>query len=79
MAENDKDAVLIEIEDDATPLPGPDAAPPVPDLVEMPTGAAMQAAAGLAARPPSRLGRIFWSALLGFILFAAGILSLIHI
>ena len=44
MAENDKSAVLIEIEEDASPLPGPDAAPPVPELVEMPTGAAMQAA-----------------------------------
>ena len=73
MAENDKSAVLIEIEEDAASLPGPEDAPPVPDVVDLPTGAAMQAAASIAARPPSRLGRIFWSALLGFILFAAGI------
>jgi len=73
VAENDKSAVLIEIEDDASPLPGPDQVPPVPDLVEMPTGTAMQAAVGLAARPRSPLGRVFWSAFLGFILFAAGI------
>ncbi|MCV2880477.1 YcjF family protein [Actibacterium sp. XHP0104] len=64
--------VLIDLEDTA-PAPGPDAAPPVPDLAEVPTGRAMQTMATLAARKPSRLGRFFWSAALGLIGFWASV------
>ncbi len=59
-----KGPVLIDLEDaeEARDAPGPEAAPAVPDLgppaVE---GAAMQIAARLAARPPSRLARWFWA------------------
>lgn len=66
-------AVLIDLEDEETPAPTPAEAPPVPDPTPVPTGAAMQAVVQLGARPPSRLGRLFWSALVGFVLFAAGI------
>ncbi len=52
--------ILIDL--DGTPAaPGPEAAPPVPDP-DGPAaeGRAMQAAAVLAARRPSRLSRLFW-------------------
>jgi putative membrane protein len=51
--------VLIDLDD--TPA-DPGAAAPVPDAA-LPEGRAMQAAAGLAARPPSRVARAFWGAL----------------
>lgn len=56
-----KGPILIDLEDRETG-PSPAEAPPVPDL-DMPTppeGRAMQAAATLAARRPSRLARLFW-------------------
>lgn len=58
--------VLIDLE--ADPAPNVADAPPVPDLVDsLPEGQAMQVAAQLASRRPSRLARWFWS-LLGLIL-----------
>ncbi|WP_299623788.1 YcjF family protein [uncultured Tateyamaria sp.] len=64
-----KGPVLIEIEDsDAVPQVAD--APPVPDgPVAVPQGAAMQSAARIAGRKPSRLSQLFWS-LLGAILTA---------
>ncbi|WP_299611320.1 YcjF family protein [uncultured Tateyamaria sp.] len=69
-----KGPVLIEIEDD--PAPKVADAPPVPDTtpVAMPRGEAMQMAARVATRKPSRLGRLFWglaAALLMALLSAA--------
>ncbi len=59
--------VLIDLEgkDEAAPVTVAEA-PPVPDL-DMPQGRAMQGAAGLAARPPSRLMRWFWGLASGVI------------
>lgn len=53
--------VLIDLENKAPALT-PDQAPPVPDadLAPRPEGRAMQRLATLAARKPSRLGRLFW-------------------
>ncbi|MCH2165886.1 MAG: TIGR01620 family protein [Marinovum sp.] len=60
--------VLISLDDGATDTPSPADAPVVPDLsASMPQGAAMQAAASWAARPPSRLARWFWGALMTLI------------
>ncbi|WP_299963299.1 YcjF family protein [uncultured Roseobacter sp.] len=54
--------VLIDMTDAAEPQPSVAEAPPVPETdVPRPTGQAMQAAAGLAMRRPSRLMRWFWS------------------
>ena len=61
--------VLIEL--DEAPELSPAEAPPVAD---MPVNAAMQTAARLAARPPSRLARWFWAislSLLGFVVSVA--------
>ncbi len=56
-----KGPVLFEIEEDVTAPPSVAEAPPVPDIVEpAPAGQAMQIAARLAARKPSRLVRLFW-------------------
>lgn len=63
--------VLIEL--DTTPEVGPSEAPPVIDAPEAPTGAAMQAAAQWAARPPSRLVRWFWGLLLTLVGFVASV------
>jgi len=61
-----KGPVLFDLEDAA---PSVAEAPPVPDLVavEVPQGAAMQAAAQFAARKPSRLVRLFWGLLVALI------------
>lgn len=57
-----KGPVLIELEDSETASPAE--APPVPELTApAPQGQAMQTAAALAARPPSRLARWFWGLL----------------
>ena len=69
-----KGPVLIEIEDEAAPKVAD--APPVPDTVPVsaPQGDAMQMVARVAARKPSRLGRLFWGltgALLAAVLSAA--------
>jgi putative membrane protein len=62
-----KGPILIELEQ-ADTAPGPDTAPSVPDPdptgPDAPQGRAMQAAATLAARRPSRLSRLFWGLLL---------------
>ncbi|MFD0860042.1 YcjF family protein [Roseovarius aquimarinus] len=64
-----KGPILFDL-DESAPRAAPSEAPPVPepDLPEAPQGAAMQTAAVLAARRPSRLARLFWglvAALLG--------------
>ncbi len=59
-----KGPVLIDLEDaeEAKDAPGPEAAPAVPDTgPPAAEGTAMQIAARLAARPPSRLARWFWA------------------
>ncbi|WP_106746075.1 YcjF family protein [Yoonia maritima] len=64
--------VLIDL--DETETAKPDTAPPVPDLVTTPQGAAMQQVAAIAAHKPSRLARWFWSitvSLVGFIVSLA--------
>ncbi|WP_195818542.1 YcjF family protein [Roseobacter sp. MH60115] len=54
--------VLIELEDEKSDRLTVADAPPVPDDTPgMPSGQAMQVAAGIAARKPSRLVRWFWS------------------
>lgn len=61
-----KGPVLFDLED-ATPSVAE--APPVPDVlaVDVPQGAAMQVAARLAARKPSRLVRLFWGLLVALV------------
>ncbi|MFC3614289.1 YcjF family protein [Lutimaribacter marinistellae] len=51
--------ILFDLEDDAQPAPKVSDAPPVPDMAP-PQGEAMQIAARVAARKPSRLARWFW-------------------
>lgn len=67
-----KGPVLFDLEKAQSPRPQVADAPPVPDVTApLPEGRAMQVAATLAARKPSRLGRVFcWlaSALIGAIL-----------
>lgn len=71
-----KRPVVIDL-DEAEAAPGPEAAPPVPDPEPRhpaPEGRAMQTAATLAARRPSKLARAFWGialALLGAVLSVA--------
>lgn len=56
-----KGPVLFDLENDTAPRPQVAAAVPVPDMVPVaPQGQAMQMAARLAARKPSRLVRLFW-------------------
>lgn len=56
-----KGPVLFDLETDEAPRPEVSEAPPVPDIVATPPqGQAMQLAARLAARRPSRLVRMFW-------------------
>ena len=56
-----KGPVLFEIQEEALPSPDVSEAPPVPEITEAPPqGQAMQIAARLAARKPSRLVRAFW-------------------
>ena len=67
-----KGPVLIDLEDD--PAPPVADAPPVSDVEAAPQGEAMQLAARLAARKPSRLARWFWGllvALLGAVISVA--------
>ena len=64
--------VLIDLE--GTAAAQPDAAPAVPDDLDVPRGAAMQHVAAIATRRPSRLARWFWSvtfALVGFVVSLA--------
>lgn len=70
---NAKGPVLFDLDDDA-PAPTPDAAPPVPDMLDSaPQGQAMTTAAALAARPVSRLARWFWSLLVALITTVASV------
>ena len=65
--------VLFDLKDEKTPPPPVAEALPVPDT-DRPQGAAMQAAARVAARRPSRLARWFWglaAALLGAVISVA--------
>lgn len=56
-----KGPVLFDLEETSTPRPSVSQALPVPDLsVPAPQGQAMQAAARLAARKPSKLSKLFW-------------------
>lgn len=55
-----KGPVLFDLQEDSAPRPQVSEAPPVPDLMLVPQGQAMQIAAKLAARKPSRLIRAFW-------------------
>ncbi len=67
-----KGPVLIDL--DESPTPDVADAPAVPDLGPTPQGEAMQMAARLAARKPSRLARLFWGllvALLGAVVSVA--------
>jgi putative membrane protein len=68
-----KGPVVIDL--DGGEAAAPDAAPPVPETGPVARATAFQAAVGMAARPPSRLGRWFWgiAGLLGtLILSVAG-------
>ena len=56
-----KGPVLFDLEEDTTARPSVSDAPPVPDVgAPAPQGQAMQIAARLAARKPSKLVRLFW-------------------
>jgi putative membrane protein len=67
MSDPTKGPVMFDLEDDA-PSVDPSSVPPVPDMQPVvPTGAAMQTIAVLAARKPSLLGRIFWGALVALV------------
>jgi putative membrane protein len=55
-----KGPVLFDLQEDSAPRPQVSEAPPVPDLMLVPQGQAMQIAAKLAARKPSQLIRAFW-------------------
>lgn len=66
-----KGPVMIEITDPAPILP--QEAPLPPDALPLPQGQAMQLAARLAARRPSRLARLFWGAAGGIVTLVAGI------
>ncbi len=64
--------VIIDL--DETPKHTPATAPPVPEAgPDLPTGQAMQTLAVLSARRPSRVGRLFWGALLALVGFAASL------
>ena len=64
-----KRPVLIELDEPADVTPA--TAPVIAD--EMPQGRAMQSVAALAARRPSRLARLFWSALVALVSFMASV------
>ncbi len=70
-----KGPVLFDLEDEVEERPQVADAPPVPDLVASPPhGQAMQVAAQIAARRPSRLLRLFWwlaTALIGALISIA--------
>ncbi len=61
-----KRPVLIYL-DETQPTPDVTEAPPVTDVMEAPQGTAMQMAAHLVARRPSRLARWFWGLLVALI------------
>lgn len=55
--------LVFEVDDDA---PGPDKAPPVPDMIPR-ERVAMQRLAAASARPRSRIARLFWAGLAGVV------------
>lgn len=63
-----KGPILIELEDVAA-SETPATVAPVPDVMDTPNGAAMQAVAAIATRKPSPLAKWFWSLLLTLIGF----------
>jgi len=67
-----KGPVLIEL--DEAPSQGPESAPPVPDAA-LPAGQAMQVVASLGAKRPSRIGRLFWVALLSLVGFVVSLVA----
>ena len=73
-----KGPVLFDLEEDTTARPSVSDAPPVPDVgAPAPQGQAMQIAARLAARKPSKLVRLFWwllTTLIGALVVALTIL-----
>lgn len=80
-----KGPILFDLDEDV-PRAAPSDAPPVPepDLPPPPEGRAMQTIAAMAARRPSRIGRLFWGLLitiLGFMVslaawdFATGLIA----
>ena len=73
-----KGPVLIELDD--TPGATPDTAPPVPDMdMPAPSGQAMQTIAALATRRGSRIGRLFWGALLALVTFVVSLAAWIFV
>lgn len=75
MTDTRKSSVVIDLEDAPQGAEeSPATAPPVPDLPGvLPQGQAMQTAARLAARRPSRLVQLFLSSALALLLFMAGV------
>lgn len=67
-----KGPVLIDLED-AAPAETPATVAPVPEIVDHPSGAAMQTVAAIAARRPSPLARWFWSLLLTLVGFVVSL------
>ena len=68
--------VLIELDDTQaqdTQAQAPQDAPPVPDDSAGPEGRAMQLVATLGARPPNRVVRLFWGAVLALLAFIASL------
>ncbi|EAQ14693.1 putative membrane protein [Maritimibacter alkaliphilus HTCC2654] len=69
-----KGPVLIDLDDDAPAKETPATAPPVPDPEpDLPQPRAMEMAARIATRRPSRLSRWFWSLALSLVGFAASV------
>jgi putative membrane protein len=63
-----KGPVLFDLEEDVAPRPSVSDAPPVPEVgMPAPQGQAMQIAARLGARKPSKLVKLFWWLLTAFI------------
>lgn len=62
--------ILFDINE---PAASPDLAPPVPDIDTVPTPAAMQRVASLAAARPNRLARWFWGLLVSLVGFFIGV------
>ncbi|MCX8225300.1 MAG: TIGR01620 family protein [Sulfitobacter sp.] len=63
-----KGPILFDLEEDAEPRPSVSEAPPVPEVgMSAPQGQAMQIAARLGARKPSKLVKLFWLLLTAFI------------
>ena len=66
-----KEPVILEREAEARETPA--TAPPVPEAEALPKGRAMAGAMAVAARRPSRLGRLFWGALVALVGFLVSV------